>query len=86
MLRVFLAQLFLFLLPFLGYGLFLWLSAHRKQADMWTKGPLAWLTLAGLSLVIAGMVIMATVGRSDVEKSYRPSEIRDGVFVPGRFE
>jgi len=86
MLRVFIQQLFLFLFPFLCYALWLWLSKRSNHPDRWSRGPIAWLTLAGLVLVIAGLVGMAMVDRAPEGTSYRPSEMRDGVFVPGRFE
>lgn len=86
MLRVILTQLLLFLLPFICYALWLWLSKRSRHPDSWSKGPIAWLTLAGLVLVISGLVGMAAFDKSPEGTSYRPSEMRDGVFVPGRFE
>ncbi|TYC55831.1 hypothetical protein FMN50_12460 [Rhodobacterales bacterium] len=86
MLRIFLAQLLLFLLPFVCYALWLWLGKRSKHPDRWSKGPIAWLTAAGLVLVIIGFATMAFQLRATDGKEYRPSEMRDGVFVPGRYE
>jgi len=86
MFRVFLAHLFLFFLPFFGYALWLWLSKKSNHPERWSKGPIAWLTLSGLVLVIAGLVGMATLTRSPDGANYIPSQMRDGVFVPGRYE
>ncbi|GAB4534495.1 MAG: hypothetical protein Tsb0019_36130 [Roseibium sp.] len=86
MFRVFLAHLFLFLLPFFGYALWLWLSKKSNHPERWSRGPIAWLTLSGLVLVIAGLTTMATLTSSQEGANYIPSQIRDGVFVPGRFE
>ncbi|MCX2725842.1 DUF6111 family protein [Roseibium salinum] len=86
MLRFVVIHIILFLLPFFCYAIWLWLSKRSKHPDSWTKGPIAWLTLAGLVLVIAGLVVMAVTDTSPEGKNFRPSEMRDGVFVPGRFE
>lgn len=86
MLRIILTQLILFLLPFACYTAWLWLTKKNKDPDSWTRGPVAWLTLAGIALVIGGLVSVAVFNRSPEGKEYRPSEIRDGVFIPGRFE
>ena len=50
------------------------------------KGPLAWLTVSGLVLVIAGFVVMSTLNRGPEGSDYRPTQMKDGVFVPGGFE
>ena len=86
MLRVVLTHLVLFLLPFFCYALWLWLTKRSKHPDRWAKGSLAWLTLTGLVFVISGFFVMATVNRGPEGTDYKPSEMRDGVFVPGRFE
>jgi hypothetical protein len=86
MFRVFLAHLVLFFLPFFGYALWLWLSKKSNHPERWSRGPIAWLTCAGLILVIAGLVSMATLGKSPEDSNYIPSHMRDGVFVPGRYE
>lgn len=86
MFRVFLAHLFLFLLPFFGYALWLWLSKKSHHPDRWSKGPIAWLTLSGLVLVIAGLVGMASFKQSPEGANFIPSQMRDGEFVPGRYE
>ncbi len=86
MLRIVLTQLFLFLLPFACYATWLWLSKKGENPDSWSKGPVAWLSLAGLALAIVGFVTLAMLDKSPEGKEYRPSEFRDGVLVPGRFE
>ncbi len=86
MMRVILTQLVLFLLPFLAYALWIWLSKRSRHPENWTRGPVAWLTLAGLLLVIVSFVFLDTFNQAPEGTQYRPSEMRDGVFVPGRFE
>ncbi|WP_298812602.1 DUF6111 family protein [uncultured Roseibium sp.] len=86
MLRVFLTHLLLFLLPFFAYALWLWLSNKKDRPGNWSKGPIAWLTLTGLVLVVGGLVGMASYNQAPEGASWRPSEMRDGQFVPGRYE
>lgn len=86
MLRVFLTHLILFFLPFFCYALWLWVTKRNKHPDRWSKGPIAWLTLTGLVLVITGFVVMASITRGPEGTDYKPSQMKDGVFVPGRFE
>jgi len=86
MLRIILTQLLLFLLPFVCYAAWLWLSKRGEDPERWSRGPVAWLTLAGLALTISGFVGVALLNKSPEGKEYRPAEFRDGVLVPGRFE
>lgn len=86
MLRIILTQLFLFLLPFACYATWLWLSKKGENPESWSRGPVAWLTLAGLALTITGFVAVALLNSSPEGKEYRPAEFRDGVLIPGRFE
>ncbi len=86
MLRVALTHLILFLLPFFCYALWLWLTKRSQHPDRWAKGPLAWLTVTGLVFVIVGFLVMSTLNRGPEGTDYRPTQMKDGVFVPGGFE
>ena len=86
MLRVALTHLVLFLLPFFCYALWLWLTKRSKHPERWAKGPLAWLTVTGLAFVIVGFVVMSSLNRGPEGTDYRPTQMKDGVFVPGGFE
>lgn len=86
MFRVVLSHLLLFLLPFLGFALWLWLNKKAQTSENWRNGPMAWLALGGASLVIIGLVIFASFDQVPEGQAYRPAEMRDGVFVPGGFE
>lgn len=86
MIRLLLVQFLLFLLPFACYAAWLWLSKKTGQDENWSRGPIAWLTLAGLLLAIAGVSANAIFNTSPEGMQYRPSTFQDGVFVPGRFE
>jgi hypothetical protein len=86
MLRVFLTQVLLFVLPFCLYAVWLWASKRSNHPERWSKGPVAWLTLSGVALAILGFIAMATFEADSEGRDFRPSEMRDGVFVPGRYE
>ena len=85
MLRIFLLQLFLFLLPFIGYGVYVWvtrgLAAAQKSYD---TTRLVWLVLAGLACVVLGAEVLAAFGEQQ-SGAYVPLEYRDGQLVPGGF-
>ncbi|GAA0775351.1 hypothetical protein E1180_12545 [Roseibium denhamense] len=85
MVRVFLTHIILFLLPFFCYALWLWLANKSKKPGNWAKGPVAWLTVAGLILVIGGLVTFG-ISAPPEDKEFIPSTIENGVFVPGRYE
>jgi len=86
MIRVVLAHLLLFLLPFIGYAVWLWLTKKSQASENWQGKPMAWLSLAGLVIVVVSLVSLATFQRMPEGTEYRPSQMRDGVFVPGGYE
>ena len=86
MLRVVLTQLLFFLLPFIGYALWLWFTRKGQTADNWRNGPIFWLVFSGLLISVLGFILMASFDRMPQGKEYRPAEYRNGVFVPGRYE
>lgn len=73
----------LFLLPFAVYGLVVLLqSRFRLLAPQWSGGRLALLSLAGLALVLAGLLVLGAAaprGRG----AYVPAHVEDGRLVPG---
>lgn len=85
MLRVFLFQILLFLLPFIGYGLYIWVTRGLAQVqDAYQRERIVWLTLAGFGCVLLGLVALAAFGQKD-EGDYVPLQYRDGELVPGGF-
>lgn len=86
MLRVILTQILLFLLPFFGYALWLWLNKKAHASEHWRNGPMGWLTLAGIGFVLVGLAVFASYKQAPEGAEYRPSQMRDGVFIPGGFE
>jgi len=78
---------FLFLLPFMLYGLYVlaarrlgWMSRDADQAP-----PHAWLVLTGLGLVLASIGLFAVFDGSEVGKEYVPARLENGEIVPGGF-
>lgn len=86
MLRVVLTHLFLFLIPFIAYAFWLWINKKAQTSKNWREGPMAWLAFAGVAIVAASLVLLATFERSPEGKTYKPAEIRDGQFIPGHYE
>jgi nicotinamide riboside transporter PnuC len=85
MLRIFLLQLFLFLLPFIGYGIYVWVRHGLEQAQRsYDVNRLTVLVLAGLGCVALGLVVLAAFGDREAG-DYVPLQYRDGELVPGGF-
>jgi hypothetical protein len=75
-----------FLAPFLLFAIYLALRAQFPWAvEHWTRGRLGWLTVAGLGVVVLGLLVLnLTAPRG--HGLYVPAHIENGVIVPGRFE
>lgn len=78
-----LLHLFLFLLPFVGYALYVLLARNDTR---FVDGPMGRLTLAGLGLVAASLIALAVFTGEDPDKTYQPPVYKDGEIVPGGFE
>jgi hypothetical protein len=86
MARSLLESLGLFAAPFLLYALFLvYRSRHPLVVAHWSRGALFWLTLAGLSLAIAGFLYAGFFGANSAGV-YVPAHIENGRLTPGRFQ
>ena len=87
MVRIVIVQLILFLLPFVGWAIFLLvtrgLTATRSQYFI---GPMPyWLAVAGLALSIAGFLTLGVTSERE-DGVYRPLVFEDGKLVPGEFQ
>ncbi|NNM71007.1 DUF6111 family protein [Enterovirga aerilata] len=85
MIRVILTEGLLFLAPFLVFGLFLMLQ-RRKVLDVehWS-GPIVWLAMAGLLLVLASFLYKGFFTERPAA-GFEPPHMENGQFVPGRFK
>ncbi len=83
--RAFLETALLFLTPFLAYVTFQVLQRRWPfVAELWHGRIVTWLTIAGLTLAIAGMVALSFFGRE--QGGYIPAHIENGRLVPGEFK
>ncbi len=84
MIRVLLTQLVLFLLPFLLYAgyLFLTKKLHKRA---WIDAPRYWLVMAGLVVSVAGFAYMSQTNNNPSGRVYVPAHIENGKVVPGQF-
>ena len=78
-------ELGLFLLPFALFLLFLVATKREAFAPEHWRGTRSWLAIAGVSLAIAGIVVV-TLWRDRREGTYVPAHMDNGRLVPGHFE
>jgi hypothetical protein len=85
MLRAILEGFGLFMLPFLGFALYLVLAGQNPlHPEVWSRKALSGLTLAALALCIAGMLWIGWEHRNE-QGTFVPAHVdKDGRFVPGR--
>ncbi|WP_068088532.1 DUF6111 family protein [Polycladidibacter stylochi] len=86
MLRVILTNLLLFLIPFIAYGFWFWLTKKGQEDKKFREGPFGRLAILGLSLAVLSFVAMAILGDAPEGSQYVPAHMEDGRFIPGGFE
>lgn len=80
--RLYLDGFLIFLVPFALYsGWRAWAERDPKAALRYSRGPLAWLTLAGMILVIGSIVVME-LGRETHTGAYQRAIWKDGKLIP----
>jgi hypothetical protein len=81
------AEIGLFLLPFLAFALYL---RFGRRVDSWFEGwstrAFALCTLAAVLLVALSLVIVEVSGRGPTTGAYVPPTWKDGVLTPGHIE
>jgi len=84
MIRPVLVEVALFLLPFLIYGVFLWVArAGVIDASAWAPARLAWLLIAALALMLGSFVLLAQFGGAPPGSTYVPAHLDGGKLRPG---
>ncbi|MCG7391908.1 DUF6111 family protein [Microvirga sp. ACRRW] len=85
MTRAFLQGLVLFLLPFVLFGVYL--VIRRRNALAWSSwsDQSLWLTIAGLVMVIASLVVTGFMTDHHTG-AFVPTHIENGRVVPGQFQ
>ncbi len=75
-----------FLVPFVGYAI--WLLATKRRftnPSDWPNRVIIRLCAVGVVFVIVGLVVLVSFSGTSTNETYHPAEIRDGQIVPGRF-
>ncbi len=87
MLRVAAFHIFMFLLPFIVYGVYLYFqNLDPLKQKAWEGSPIYWLAVGGLVLTIGSFFAIAIFFGADPGGTYVPAHMEDGELVPGRFE
>lgn len=87
MIRVVLVNLLLFLLPFVLFALYVWLTGRRGERGGWfDDAPLITLSGAGVVLVVAMMSFFISFEGTKPGGAYIPPSFRDGKIQPGHTE
>lgn len=85
MIRRLIEEVFIFLLPFLLFGLYLTIRGRNPRHRAHWEGSVFRLTLGGLLLVIMSFVAAGLVGETHRD-GYVPPRIENGRIVPGHFQ
>jgi hypothetical protein len=87
MLRTVLEGLFLFLVPFVAFGLYLYGKGQNPmEPAVWSKKSLSWLTLIALGICFVTLVAWGWTHQT-ASGTYVPSHVdKAGQFVPGAFK
>ena len=85
MIRRFLYELLLFLLPFALYAAYLRLEKREEDAAD-RKHPWTVLFASGLALVVASFLVWGVTEGSGRQGDYVPPHVEDGRVVPGHVD
>jgi uncharacterized RDD family membrane protein YckC len=85
MTRVVIENILLFLLPFLLWIGYAYLTREERPdgTSILNEAPLAWLIAAGAVLVIATLVLFGSREGGTPGKPYEPPVLKDGKIEPG---
>lgn len=84
--RVIIVNLFLFLLPFIGYGLYVFYRKGHIDTEEALRGKaFFWLIGGGIACVIIGLAALATFQSGSPDAVYVPARYENGVLIPGGF-
>lgn len=84
--RVIIINLFLFLLPFIGYGLYIFYRKGSVDAEDALRGKaFFWLIGSGIACVVIGLTALATFQSGSPDAVYVPARYENGVLIPGGF-
>lgn len=84
--RIWLDGFLIFMVPFALYAGWRMIAERDPKAALrMTRGPVAWLSLAGLLLVIAVMIIVE-LGRTNHPEGYQRAIWKDGKLIEGGYK
>ena len=84
MIRVLVTQVILFLLPFLMYAGYLFLT-KKLNRQAFIDAPRYWLIMAGIVFSLIGFVILSQINNNPVNGVYIPTHYdENGVLIPGQ--
>ena len=86
MTRIVFTHLLLFLLPFLAYAFWIVLSKRKKFVQAMQEGPLFWLGVIGLVLVISSLIYTGTFQTAPSGSCYQHDQFIDGELVRGGYD
>ncbi len=86
MIRMLLTHGLLFFVPFIAYAVWVMVVRKAKSDKRFRDGPLLWLSISGIALVIVSLVVLAESSHAPLGSQYRPAQMIDGEFVPGGYE
>lgn len=87
MIRVVIIELLLFLLPFMISAAYhVLVRKHPFSGALLKIMSVMKLAIAGLILVIIGLLLLAQFGGSDRDGVYTPAVYKDGRIIPGRID
>lgn len=81
MLRPFLFEAVLFILPFVVYGIWLLLRGGSPGLHMWEAAPLLRLITLGVVCMAAGLAVFAHFGGAPAGSVYVPAHMENGELI-----
>ena len=87
MLRILVINSLMFVLPFLIYGAYFYLSRSEKDGVVfWSEVPLLWLLGASTFLVFAAMILLVSFSGAEPGGTYIPPSMDSGIIQPGHIK
>jgi hypothetical protein len=90
MLRIALIDVLMFALPFLIYGAYVFATRRAAgsttQTSLWQDAPVAWLLVAGGTLLLITMATLISFSGGKPGGTYHPPSLQNGVIKPGEID
>lgn len=75
-------------MPFVVYGVWMYVVRRKKDASggVWDDAPWTWLMAGGFALMIASLLAVGLLAGEDPGGTYVPPHMVDGHIVPGQVQ